>query len=88
MADDKLQLEYSDHATKAMRERGIDLLWVQRVVENPARTEPDRLDPAVTHALAGIPEFGDRVLRVIYNANVQPWRIITAYFDRGMKGRL
>jgi len=38
------------------------------------------------HALIGrIAENDDRYLRVIYNAAVTPWRIVTAYFDRGLR---
>jgi hypothetical protein len=88
MAEDKTQLDISEHAAVVMRERGIDPAWVRRVVANPARAEPDKLDPAAMHALGRLPEFGDRVLRVIYNPSVSPWRVITAYFDRRMKGQL
>jgi hypothetical protein len=72
MAEAKFPYQLSDHAAEAMRERGIALAWVARVVENPSRTEPDRLDPNATHAMAAIPEFDDRVLRVIYNGTVSP----------------
>jgi hypothetical protein len=30
----------------------------------------------------------DRILRVVYNPNVHPPRIVTVFFDRKMKGRL
>jgi hypothetical protein len=88
MTDGHFPYQLSDHATEAMHERNIDPAWVARVIDNPALTEPDRLDPQARHALAAIPEHGDRVLRVIYNPSVTPWRVITAYFDRRMKGRL
>jgi len=39
------------------------------------------------HALARIAERGDRVLRVVYNASVNPPRVVTAYFDRRQRGR-
>jgi hypothetical protein len=50
--------------------------------------EPDREDPELRHALARIPEYGDRVLRVVYNQTTVPWRIITVYFDRTQRNRL
>jgi len=80
--------EISDHARETIRERSIELEWIMRVLNDPALTEPDRLDPDAMHALAVIPEYGDRVLRVTYNPTVSPWRIITAHIDRRMKGRL
>jgi hypothetical protein len=88
MADPDFPYEISDHARESLREREIDLAWVARVIENPATTHRDPLDFSAMHALAAIPENGDRVLRVIYNHTVSPYRIVTAFFDRRMKGRL
>ena len=48
----------------------------------------DTIGLLLRHALARIPERDDRVLRVVYNENVHPWRIVTAYFDRAMRGKL
>ena len=45
-------------------------------------------DPDLAHALRIIPEFGYRVLRVIYNHTRQPVHVVTVYFDRTMKGKL
>ena len=42
----------------------------------------------LTPFLKLIPAFGDRVLRVIYNATKEPPLIVTVYFDRTMKGKL
>jgi len=39
------------------------------------------------HALGRIAERDGRVLRVVYNALVQPPRIVTAYFDRRERGK-
>jgi len=54
----------------------------------PARTVVDPIDPSLRHALATVPDFGGRVLRVIYNPLATPPVIVTAYFDRTMKGKL
>lgn len=88
MADVKFPYEISDHARMTIMERGVDLEWIVRVVQRPLKTHPDPRNPTAIHALGKIPEYGDRVLRVIYNPNVSPSRIITAFFDRRMKGRL
>jgi hypothetical protein len=58
-----------------------------RVLAKPERTEPDRSDPALTHALGSITERDDRVLRAVYNASVEPPRIVTVYFDRRQRGK-
>jgi hypothetical protein len=68
--------------------REIPLEWLVRVLTEPQRTESDKEDPELRHALAPIPEYGDRVLRVVYNETTAPWRIITVYFDRTQRNRL
>ncbi len=80
--------ELTCHAAKAIAERGIPLVWIARILEQPQKTETNSDDPALRHALARIPAHGGRVLRVVYNSECQPWRIITAYFDRTQRSRL
>ena len=79
--------ELSDHALDVIAEREIETTWVVRVLSKPERTEADRSDPALTHALGRIAERDNRVLRVVYNASVTPPRIVTVYFDRGQRGK-
>lgn len=83
-----MEFTLSKHAADTLREREIRLEWVQATLENPMRTLPHADDPDLRHALREIPEFGYRVLRVIYNHTRQPTLIVTAYFDRTMKGKL
>lgn len=78
----------TNHARRVIEERKIHTEWINRTLERPQRTERDRHDPNLNHALAPIPEFGDRVLRVVYNKTDSPWKIVTAYFDRTMKDKL
>jgi hypothetical protein len=53
----------------------------------PDRTEADRSDTALTHALGRIAERDGRILRVVYNGLVNPPRIVTVYFDRRQRGK-
>lgn len=76
------------HAAKVISEREIPKEWIVRVLSHPTKTDSDRTDPELRHALAAIPEFGDRVLRVIYNHTTNPWLIVSVYFDRTQRGRL
>ena len=76
----------TEHAKVVLAERGIPISWVERVLARPQRTVVDGTDPELRHAIALIPEHGDRYLRVIYNSNVTPWRVVTAYFDRRLRG--
>lgn len=78
----------SIHAEISIKDRGIELVWIAATLAAPQRTHPDLTDPRLLHALRVIPEFGGRVLRVIYNPAVSPPHIVTAYFDRAMKGKL
>ena len=71
-----------------LRERGIELPWVDQIPRNPQVTQADRADATLKHALGRIAERDDRVLRVIYNPNQQPWSVVTAYFDRRQRDKI
>ena len=66
-----------------MSARGIDEEWVRRVIANPEWTEPDRSKPHRLLAFGRIPEFGNRLLRVVYFQTGSESRVVTAFFDRG-----
>ncbi len=48
----------------------------------------DRADPELEHALAPMPECEARVLRVLYDRGVDAVRVVTAFFDRTVRGKL
>jgi Domain of unknown function (DUF4258) len=79
--------ELSDHAIGVLAEREIQTTWVVRVLAAPERTQRDRSDAELMHALGRIAERDGRVLRVVYNAAVRPPRIVTVYFDRRERGK-
>ena len=58
------------------------------ILERPEKTENDKTDPKLTHALGRISEHGNRVLRVVYNPVIDPITVVTAYFDRAMRNKL
>lgn len=72
----------SSHAGKMLRERGIREEWVRQVLHSPSELKPDKEDLDLQHALKRIPDFGNRVLRVIYNKTMNPQLVVTAFFDR------
>jgi len=78
----------SKHAEDAIQEREIRLEWIDQTMADPLTIELDPDDPELRHALRPIAEFGYRVLRVIFNQTRIPPRVVTAYFDRTMKGKL
>lgn len=71
-----------------IRERRIDIKWVEKVLNNPAVTEPDNEDVSLEHRFGEIAEHGGRVLRIVVNVVETPVRVITVYFDRTKRGRL
>lgn len=74
------------HAREMCRARGIEQKWIEIALRAPQWIEPDEVDPALEHRFAVIHEFGDRVLRVIVNQTTEPERVITAFFDRRLRG--
>ena len=82
------QYVLSAHAATVMAERAIRANWLEMAISQPDMTEPDREDAQLTHALKRMDEADGRVLRVVYNHGTKPIRIVTVYFDRGMRGRL
>ena len=71
-----------------MQERRIEERWVELTLAEPDRVEQDPVDSHARHALKRIDEMDHRVLRVVYNETTSPKRIISVYFDRGMRGRI
>ena len=88
MPPEAVHLEFTRHAVDVMEERTIRSEWVERVVAEPTMRVPDPNDSEVERFFRRIPERGDRVLRVAVNTRVAPWRVLSVFFDRGMRGKL
>jgi hypothetical protein len=80
--------ELSDHAKTRLAERNLDLRWVTLTLMEPALRESHPNDADCQCAYRRIPEAEGRVLKVVYNAATEPWRVVTVHFDRRMRGRL
>ena len=78
----------TQHAQELLSRRDIPIAWIERTLESPSKVEPDKIDDALEHRMAGIPEHGHRVLRVIVNKTTNPVKVVTFYFDRSMRGKL
>ena len=77
--------EASEHARQMLEERQIPDEWMWRTV-----TCPERIETAAdgnTHFIKSIPEHGGRLLRVVVNQSVSPYRIVTLFFDRRLLRR-
>jgi hypothetical protein len=81
--------QLSQHAIRRLQERQeIKLEWIKQVIENPELIQQDPLDPQLKQVYARITENNGRVLKVVYNATVTPYRIVTVHFDRTMEKKL
>lgn len=72
----------TEHARDALEKRRIPVSWMEHALTQPEVTEADPVDPNLEHRLARIPEFGNRVLRVIINVKKTPPLVVTVFFDR------
>ena len=82
-----MKLIYTKHALQRMAKRKLREEWIERVVDNPSRIEPDEVDSTLEHRLAAVPDLANRVLRVIVSKD-EPKRVITMHLDRKMKGKV
>ncbi len=73
-------MELTQHAKHVLSERGIDEKWIWMALADPDRV--DREEDGTTHYLKSIAAHGGHFLRVVVNANVEPNRVVTAFFDR------
>lgn len=78
----------SEHAKKVIAERQIDVKWINQTCRKPDHVEKDKKSINLEHRLKVIHVFDDRVLRVVCNVKSNPLIIVTAFFDRRMKGNL
>lgn len=83
-----MNYKLTEHARDALAKRGIRVDWLELAMTSPQRIEPNANDASLQHRMASITDHGDRVLRVIVNVRDVPERVVTAYFDRTMKGKL
>lgn len=81
-------LIYTEHAKHTVEMRQIQHEWIALCLENPDLREPDPKDSELELFYRKIPEYGNRVLRVVVNTKLAPWTIVTVFFDRRMKDKL
>lgn len=79
------ELRFTEHAEAMIAERNIEKAWVTLTVERAQRREEP--GNGTVHYLKAISERGDRTLRVIVNPQLEPPVVVTAFFDRRVKGR-
>ena len=81
----RFQYYLTEHAQRVLAEREIPVGWIEQALFDPEKTEEDKTDANLVHALKSIGENGNRVLRVVYNKTAIPKRIVTAFFGRRVR---
>jgi hypothetical protein len=80
--------DLTKHAQKVLEERKIPIAWVEQTLLEPELTLPDPDDSSLERCFRCIPQFDNRVLRVVVNRTVDPQRVVSVFFDRQMKGKI
>ena len=78
-------IEFSIHAKDMLGERNIREDWIWRTIDTPDRKLTGK--DGNMHYTKAIKEREGRILRVVVNPNVQPNRIVIAFFDRRLGSR-
>ncbi len=78
-------LKLSQHTADEMEGRDIRLAYIEAVLASPDRVVPDPKDPALTRSFKAIPEFGNRVLRIVHRPEGADVFVVTAHWDRGAR---
>jgi hypothetical protein len=76
-------LALTAHAQHVVRERGIDLAWIERAARNPEWTETD--PSGVERRFQAVSERQNRILRIVCTETDTEVRVITAFFDRNAR---
>ncbi len=60
--------QLSEHALNRLNQRqDISLEWIERILTNPTYIQQDLKDHQLKQAFGRIPEYGDRLLKIVYN---------------------
>jgi hypothetical protein len=76
---------YTRHADEMIADRQIEKHWVERTILKPDVVETDPKHPERMRAFRAVPERDGRVLRVVYVARSDGYRIVTLFLDRGRR---
>ncbi|MGY2977111.1 hypothetical protein ACVWY9_000129 [Thermostichus sp. OS-CIW-31] len=79
----------SKHALRRLQQRQeIASQWIERVLSCPDYVQVDPKDPQLKQAYGRIPEYGNRLLKIVYDESTDPWTVVTIFFDRTMGKKL
>jgi hypothetical protein len=70
------------HANVTVQKRAIPREWVSRCLEKPDWTELDPTHSGRIRAYKRFPEFGERVMRVVFEEAGEHFTVVTVLWDR------
>jgi hypothetical protein len=79
-----VKYQLSEHAEDMLRERNISEEWIQFTLNYPEQQEIK--EDGTMHYISSVEEYKGKYLRVVVNPNSNPMRIVTAFFDRRVRG--
>lgn len=79
---------YTHHTRERLFERHIAFRWVEAILDAPLLDEPDPVGDGRRRCWGRVPEFGDRMLRIVYVADTDMIRVITVTPDRNRGRRI
>jgi hypothetical protein len=78
-------IKLSKHTADEMTGRGILDSYIEAALTSPDRVTDDATDPTLRRSYKVIPEFANRVLRVVHRSDGDDIFVVTAHWDRGAK---
>ena len=61
-----MDYQLTRHAQESLRKRSrIRIEWMEKVIQEPEKVEPDRVDSELEHRLGRVQAYENRVLRVV-----------------------
>jgi Domain of unknown function (DUF4258) len=79
-------IKLNKHTADEMGKRRILLRYIiEATLVFPDRVVQDPIDPALRRSYRIIPEFGNRVLRVVHRPEGDDIFVVTAHWDRGAR---
>ena len=75
----------TSHARDMLKERNISEDWLWQTLDSPDKIELGT--EGNLHYLRAIQAQDNRVLRIIVNNKVTPFRIVTVFFDRRLSNK-
>ncbi len=76
------------HAAEMLATRGIDDAALAAVLDKPDVVRQDRSDESLENWYKVLPDYEGRVLKAVVRKEGDTMVVVTAYFDRSMRGRI